>query len=119
MSPVASGPPAALGPRRYTCQLQRDYGKEFCLHSCPTHHTEGVYTYARVLSPADVPPADEGTIDVAVLDMNHGWPNLGHDSLVHAIQDAACDLMPLLKPAGLGIRALSYEVRERHMVPEA
>ena len=30
-------------------------------------------------------------VDVAVLDMNHGWPNLGHDSLVHAVLDAACE----------------------------
>jgi hypothetical protein len=55
---------------------------------------------------------------VALLDMNHLWPNLGHDSLVHAVQDAACDLTPLLRPAGLQVRVLSYEVRARHQVPE-
>ena len=31
-------------------------------------------------------------VDVAVLDMNHGWPNLGHDSLVHAVMDASCEV---------------------------
>src|SRR5262249_57783570 len=50
--------------------------------------------------------------------MNHGWPNLGRDSIVHAVQDAACDLTPLLEPTGLRIRAVSFEVRQRHMVPE-
>ena len=69
-------------------------------------------------SPIDLPPPDERTIDVAILDMNHGWPNLGHDSIVHAVQDAACDLAPVLEPAGLRIRALSFEVRQRHMIPE-
>ena len=51
--------------------------------------------------------------------MNHGWPNLGHDSIVHAVQDAACDLAPVLEPDGLRIRAVSFEVRQHHMIPEA
>ena len=76
------------------------------------------YDYVRLESAADLPPADEATIDVAILDMNHGWPNLGHDSIVHAVQDAACDLAPVLEPAGLRIRALSFEVRQRHLIPE-
>jgi hypothetical protein len=109
----------ALGPRRYTCDLKRTYGKEFCLQECPTLRSVHLYDYVRVESPADVPPAEDGTIDVAVLDMNHGWPNLGHDSLVHAVQDAACDVSPLLERAGLRIRAISFEVRQRHMIPEA
>lgn len=111
--------PLVLSPRRYTCQLKRDYGKEYCLLECPSLKADDVYAYVRVESPADLPPPDERTIDVAILDMNHGWPNLGHDSVVHAVQDAACDLLPILEPAGLRIRALSYEVRLRHMIPEA
>lgn len=112
-------PPVLLSPRRYTCQLKRSFGKEFCLEGCPTTKPgDDVYAYVRVESPADLPPAEERTIDVAILDMNHGWPNLGHDSLVHAVQDAACDLIPILQQAGLRIRAVSFEVRLRHMLPE-
>jgi hypothetical protein len=116
---MASPPRLLLGPRRYTCQLKRTHGKEYCLDQCPMLVSAGPYNYVRVESPADLPPADERTIDVAILDMNHGWPNLGHDSIVHAIQDAACDLAPVLEPTGLRIRALSFEVRRRHMIPEA
>jgi len=76
-----------------------------------------VFLYHRVEAPADVPPADPLIVDVAVLDMNFGWPNLGHDSVVHAVQDAAGDLQPSLVGTGLQVRALSYEVRLRHLVP--
>ncbi|HEY8148887.1 MAG TPA: hypothetical protein VIK51_08270 [Vicinamibacteria bacterium] len=115
---MVSPPRLLLGPRRYTCQLKRTYGKEYCLQECPTLRATHRYDYVRVESPRDLPPPDERTIDVAILDMNHGWPNLGHDSIVHAVQDAACDLAPILEPAGLRIRALSFEVRQRHMIPE-
>jgi hypothetical protein len=43
---------------------------------------------------------------------------MGHDSLVQVVKDAACDLAPLLAETGLRIRALSYEIRQRHMIPE-
>ncbi|HEX6738391.1 MAG TPA: hypothetical protein VF310_08975, partial [Vicinamibacteria bacterium] len=78
-----------------------------------------VFLYQRVESPADVPPADARIVDVAVLDMNFGWPNLGHDSIVHAVQDAADDLEPALAGTGIQVRALSYDVRRRHVVPAA
>src|SRR5438477_192189 len=108
-----------LDPRRHTCQLKRNYGKEYCLEQCPTLRAEHRYDYVRVERPADLPSADDRIIDVAILDMNHGWPNLGHASLVHAVQDAACDVSPLLEQASLRIRAISFEVRQRHMIPEA
>jgi hypothetical protein len=76
------------------------------------------FLYQRVESPADLPAADPRVVDVAVLDMNFGWPNLGHDSIVHAVRDAASDLEPALDEAGLRVRALSYDVRARHQVPE-
>jgi hypothetical protein len=50
--------------------------------------------------------------------MNHGWPNLGHDSLVHAVQDAGCDLLPVHEQTGLCVRVLSYDVRRSGLVPE-
>ena len=115
---MVSPPRLLLGPRRYTCQLKRTHGKEYCLGQCPMLLSAAPYDYVRVDSPTDLPPPDERTIDVAILDMNHGWPNLGHDSIVHAVQDAACDLAPVLEPAGLRIRALSFEVRQRHLIPE-
>jgi hypothetical protein len=67
---------------------------------------------------ADLPAPDERTVDVAVLDMNHGWPNLGHDSVVHAVLDAACDLAAPLQGTGLSVRAVSFEVRQKRMIPE-
>ena len=56
-------------------------------------------------------------MDVALLDMNHGWPNLGHDSLVHVLREAVCDLIPDLEAAGLSLRVLSFDVR-RGRLPE-
>jgi hypothetical protein len=107
-----------FSPRRYTCALKRAHGKDFCLSECPARDT-GIYEYVRVERPEDIPPADPRAIDVAILDMNHGWPNMGHDSLVQVVKDAACDLAGVLAETGLRIRPISYEVRRRHMIPEA
>ena len=107
-----------FSPRRYTCALKRAHGKEFCLQECAAADP-GVFEYVRVEKAADVPPAHPDAVDVAILDMNHGWPNLGHDSLVQVIRDAACDLASVLGEARLRIRAISFEVRQRHMIPEA
>src|SRR4029450_10954238 len=67
--------------------------------------------------PSDVPPEDPGAVDVAVLDMNHGWANLGHDSLVYALQDAVCDVRRELEAASLRVRVLSFDVRRGGVVP--
>jgi len=107
-----------FSPRRYTCALKRAHGKDFCLSECPARDP-GVYEYVRVERAEDIPAADPRVIDVAIMDMNHGWPNMGHDSLVQVVKDAACDLAGVLAESGLRIRALSYEVRRRHMIPEA
>ena len=100
------------------CQHKIRFGRQSCATSCPATAPFGVFSYARVERPEDLPPADEQTIDVAVLDMNHGWPNLGHDSLIHAVQDAACDLLMPLVGTGLRVRALSFDVRRSLQVPE-
>jgi hypothetical protein len=107
-----------FSPRRYTCALKRAHGKDFCLSECPARDP-AVYEYVRVEAPEDIPAADPRVIDVAIMDMNHGWPNMGHDSLVQVVKDAACDLAGVLAESGLRVRALSYEVRMRHMIPEA
>jgi len=100
-----------------------------CRHKLPGHHPFcnsdhpsdtpcGAFEYARVERPEDLPPADPRIVDVAVLDMNHGWPNLGHDCLVHALLDDACELLPLAEETGIRVRALSFDVRRSGMIPE-
>ena len=64
------------------------------------------------------PPAQRDRIDVALLDMNHNWPNVGHDSLVQAVQEAAGELREELARIGAKVRVLSYDVRRRHQIPE-
>lgn len=100
------------------CQHKIQYGRHTCHAACPMDGTSRVFQFARVERPDDLPPADDRTIDIAVLDMNHGWPNLGHDSLVHAVQDASCDLVPALSRAGLVVRVLSFDVRRAGSIPE-
>jgi hypothetical protein len=99
-----------------SCQHKVVHGRQSCVSDCPADGPGGVFSYHRVEAPEDLPPPDLHTVDVAVLDLNHGWPNLGHDSLVHAILDASCDLP--LAGSGLRVRALSYDVRRSHVVPE-
>jgi hypothetical protein len=66
-----------------------------------------------------VPPPQAGCIDVALLDMNHFWPNVGHDSLVHAVQESAESLREELDAIDARVRLLSYDVRRRNIVPES
>ena len=99
----------------FDCRFRQRFGHESCLTNCPTGP---VFTVVPVPHPGDLPPADSRQIDVAVLDMHHGWPNLGHDAIVHAMQNAVCDIAPQLARAGLGFRVLSYDVRRGHAIPE-
>jgi hypothetical protein len=98
------------------CRFTADYGRDACASSCPTRVPCGGFLYERIDGDG-VPPADERVVDVALLDMNHGWPNLGHDSLVHALREVVCDLIPELQAAGLALRVLSFDVR-RGLLPE-
>jgi hypothetical protein len=101
------------------CGYKQRHGREFCVSDCPASAPCGVFEYVRVERPEDVPAADPRAIDVAVLDMNHGWPNLGHDSLVHAVLEACCEAIAPLESAGLRVRVLSYDVRRSGVLPEA
>jgi hypothetical protein len=101
------------------CGYKQRHGREFCATDCPADAPCGVFEYRRVERPEDLPPADETAIDVAVLDMNHGWPNLGHDSLVHAVVDGSCEAIAALEHAKLRVRVLSYDVRRGGVLPEA
>ena len=49
-----------------------------------------------------VPPAERDRVDVAILDMNHSWPNVGHDSLVRAGSANAALDNRLVDGIGLG-----------------
>ena len=100
------------------CGYKQRHGREFCVTDCPATGPCGIFEYVRVERPEDVPDLDPRAIDVAVLDMNHGWPNLGHDSLVHAVLDSCCEATAPLEAAGLRVRVLSYDVRRSGVLPE-
>jgi len=76
------------------------------------------FEYVR-LDDNSVPAADKSRLDVAILDMNHSWPNVGHDSLVHAVLEAAEPLRENIVAAGLKVRAISFDVRRRLALPNA
>jgi hypothetical protein len=75
--------------------------------------------YARIEKPSDLPPPSPTAVDVAVLDMNHAWPNLGHASLVHELLEQDAEARELEQATGIAIRVLSFDVRKSGMVPEA
>jgi hypothetical protein len=100
------------------CRHKAERGAAQCENECPATVPCGVFRYHRIEKADQIPEPDERAVDVAILDMNHGWPNLGHDSLVHAVLESSCDLVPLFEATGLHVRALSYEVRRGHLIPE-
>lgn len=75
------------------------------------------FEYVRVTG--SEPPADSDRIDLAVLDMNHAWPNVGHDSLVHAVLEAAEPFRESLVASGAKVRVLSYDVRRTLKIPQS
>jgi hypothetical protein len=106
----------------FLCKHKLPGGPHFCglgRRGRPEDAPCGAFEYVRVEQPEDLPPADPRVVDVAVLDMNHGWPNLGHDGLVHALLDISCELLPLAEETGVRVRALSFDVRRSQMIPEA
>ncbi len=102
----------------FLCRHKLPGSHQFCGHDHPADAPCGAFEYVRVERPEDLPPADPRTVDVAVLDMNHGWPNLGHDCIVHALLDIACGLLPIAEETGLRVRALSFDVRRAQQIPE-
>lgn len=75
------------------------------------------FEYVRVQGPA--PQGQRDRIDVAVLDMNHAWPNVGHDAVVNAVLGVAGEFQQQLAGAGVKVRALSYDVRRSDAIPAA
>src|SRR5437588_5290848 len=80
------------------------------------HQIHDFFEYVR--TDDGVPITDPKKIDVAILDMNHSWPNVGHDSLVHAVLEAAEESRERLAAKGMKVRALSYDVRRRFIIPD-
>lgn len=81
------------------------------------HESSDFFEYIRVTD--SEAPADPDRIDVAILDMNHSWPNMGHDSLVHAVLESAETLREILVAAGAKVRVLSYDVRRTLQIPQS
>jgi len=75
--------------------------------------------FESVRADGSTPAPRRDRIDVAVLDMNHSWPNLGHDSVMHAVLDAAEELRDLLLAAHRKVRAVSYDVRRGKVLPRS
>ena len=103
----------------FDCQYRLTHGHDACVRSCATTGAAPTFVFARIERDEDMPPVDPGTVDLAVLDMHHGWPNLGHDAIVYGIQNIVCDLTPALREAGMRVRVLSYDVRRNQQVPES
>lgn len=79
------------------------------------HSSHPFFEFVRVED--SVPPPSRDRVDVAVLDMNHSWPNVGHDALVHAVLETAASFREELAGRGSKVRVVSYDVRRRHLLP--
>lgn len=73
------------------------------------------FEYVRATD--SVPEADPNLIDVALLDMNHSWPNVGHNAVAHAVLDAAEASRGTLNDAGMKVRVISFDVRRSGLLP--
>jgi hypothetical protein len=74
--------------------------------------------YVKIERAQDLPEVQPTVVDVAVLDMNHGWANLGHDSLVHAVLEEDGVAARFAHDHGLHLRVLSFDVRRAGVIPE-
>lgn len=88
------------------------------MHHHDIHDTHDFFEYVR-LDDGSLPAEQRDRIDVALLDMNHSWPNVGHDALVHVILDAAWSLREELARTGSKVRVLSFDVRRRNQLPQS
>jgi hypothetical protein len=102
----------------FDCQYRETHGQDACLLHCPTTEEPPTFTFARVEREDLLPEEDPAAISVAVLDMHHGWPNLGHDAIVYGIQNIVCDLSPALRQIGMRVEVVSYDVRRGLRLPE-
>ena len=76
------------------------------------------FSYTRIDDNNDIPAACDGMIDVALLDMNHLWPNVGHDAIVLLVRRLADSMRDQLDQKSLVVRLLSYDVRRGSRLPD-
>lgn len=79
------------------------------------YHDPGLH-YVRVEKAGDEPAPLPGVVDLAVLDMHHGFPNLGHESIVDTLLEISRQERAHL-PGAPDVRVLSYDVRAGFAVP--
>lgn len=73
--------------------------------------------YVRVFKPGEEPPEEKGVVDVAVLDMNHGYPNLGHASIVETLLNIGHLNRLEIGPGAPEFRVISFDLRGGLAVP--
>lgn len=86
------------------------------LKSADLYGDDGLH-FARVMTAGDEPPQIPGIVDVAVLDMHHGFLNLGHESIVDTLLRIARDERAAAGPLAPGVRIVSFDVRRGGGVP--
>ncbi len=87
-------------------------------HVLPIDWRTPHFDAVRVERPDDLPQPSPDTIDVALLDMNHGYSNVGHDAMIAYLHDLAAEYQDDLEERGRRVRVLSYAVRDRLMIPD-
>jgi hypothetical protein len=70
----------------------------------------------RVDTAGGEPPIEKGVVDIAVLDMHHGFANLGHASIVESLLNFAHEERRLA-PGAPPLRVISYDVRAGLAIP--
>lgn len=95
-----------------------EVGEVACLDNCAMNGLHSIFSFHKMAPGETLPPADPAVVDVALLDMHHGWPNLGHNSIVQAVREAACDFEGPIRHAGLRLRVFSFDVRKSGLLPE-
>ncbi|HTV02610.1 MAG TPA: hypothetical protein VMF13_18820 [Luteitalea sp.] len=101
----------------FDCRYQYVHGHDACVAACPTRDLASGFSYQRVRTRDEAPAPLANAVDVAVLDMNHGWPNLGHAAVIRSIRQVVCDLRGALEAADLRVRVVSYDVRRAGGTP--
>jgi len=99
------------------CDYKRARGVSYCGLDCNALES-GIFEHVRLSPGRTLPKRDPSILDVAILDMNHGWPNVGHEGVASAFQDAACELSIPLEAAGVTVRAISFDVRRGLQLPD-
>ena len=76
-----------------------------------------MFEFERVQDLSELPPKNPQFVDVALLDMNHRWLNVGHESIVRAIQHLTEELAEATRE-DVRVRLFSFDVRDRMVVPK-